>query len=153
MLCFPHALIWNLSSSAISQSRTDSFLLCTLCYIYPWLSAPKTIILPGKCSYYTIIILLVADLPNRQQNDTHPMRLCFSLGGELKTGKDAEARCHADRFPPTFVLDLLLSYYRVMISENPSTHRPQEPDIPAMLYPRGGIKVCLFPNQSIGLLG
>ena len=32
---------------------------------------------------------------------------------------------------------------RVMTSEKPSTHCPHEPETPAMLYPRGGIKVCL----------
>lgn len=30
-----------------------------------------------------------------------------------------------------------------MMTENPSTQEPQEPEIPAILYPSGGIKVCL----------
>jgi len=33
--------------------------------------------------------------------------------------------------------------YRVMMTEKPSTHCPQEPETPAMQYPRGGINVCL----------
>lgn len=40
--------------------------------------------------------------------------------------------------------------YRVMMMENPSTHAPHEPETPAMLYPRGGIKVWLSRvSQSI----
>ena len=31
----------------------------------------------------------------------------------------------------------------VIIRENPSTQDPHEPATPAMLYPRGGINVCL----------
>lgn len=38
-------------------------------------------------------------------------------------------------------------YYRVMMRENPSTHCPHEPATPAMLYPRGGINVCLFARK------
>lgn len=34
--------------------------------------------------------------------------------------------------------------YRVIMSEKPSTHCPNEPETPAMLYPRGGINVCLY---------
>lgn len=37
----------------------------------------------------------------------------------------------------------LENFYRVMMRENPSTHAPHEPETPAMLYPRGGINVCL----------
>jgi hypothetical protein len=33
--------------------------------------------------------------------------------------------------------------YRDMIRENPSTHWPVDPEMPAKLYPRGGIIVCL----------
>ena len=33
--------------------------------------------------------------------------------------------------------------YRVMRREKLSTHCPQEPEMPAMLYPRGGINVWL----------
>ena len=36
----------------------------------------------------------------------------------------------------------------LMIRENPSTHWPHEPDIPAILYPRGGIRVCLYAVSS-----
>jgi len=33
--------------------------------------------------------------------------------------------------------------YRDMIRANPSTHWPVDPEMPARLYPRGGINVCL----------
>lgn len=33
------------------------------------------------------------------------------------------------------------NYRLVMITENPSTHAPQDPVTPQMLYPRGGIRV------------
>lgn len=36
--------------------------------------------------------------------------------------------------------------YRVMMSEKPSTHCLYEPETPAMLYPRGGINVCLYQS-------
>ena len=38
---------------------------------------------------------------------------------------------------------LYVDDHRVIMSEKPSTHCPHEPETPAMLYPRGGIKVCL----------
>lgn len=43
--------------------------------------------------------------------------------------------------------------YRVMMSEKPSTHCPNEPETPAMLYPRGGISVCLRRYQLTSLAG
>jgi hypothetical protein len=33
--------------------------------------------------------------------------------------------------------------HRVMMSAKPSTHGPAEPEMPPMLYPRGGMSVCL----------
>ena len=41
--------------------------------------------------------------------------------------------------------------YRVITSENPSTHLPQVPDMPAMLYPLGGIRVCLLQSDVSGI--
>lgn len=45
--------------------------------------------------------------------------------------------------------------YLVIMSENPSTHCAHEPDNPAMLYPRGGIRVWLWRvlARSRGELG
>ena len=35
------------------------------------------------------------------------------------------------------------AFHREMIRAKPSTHWPVDPEMPARLYPRGGIKVCL----------
>lgn len=40
------------------------------------------------------------------------------------------------------------NYRLEMMTENPSTHAPQDPVTPQMLYPRGGISVCLDNCQS-----
>jgi hypothetical protein len=37
----------------------------------------------------------------------------------------------------------------VMITENPSTQAPQLPVTPQMLYPRGGIRVCLDREDEV----
>ena len=42
---------------------------------------------------------------------------------------------------------------RVMTREKPSTHCPHEPETPAMLYPRGGIKVCLKTRYVSNRIG
>lgn len=34
--------------------------------------------------------------------------------------------------------------HRVIRTEKPSSHWPHEPETPQMVYPRGGIKVCLY---------
>jgi len=41
--------------------------------------------------------------------------------------------------------------YRVMMSEKSSTHCLYDPETPAMLYPRGGIKVCLYQSYQPGV--
>jgi hypothetical protein len=39
--------------------------------------------------------------------------------------------------------------HRVMMSAKPSTHGPAEPEIPPMLYPRGGMSVCLQKSVHV----
>lgn len=43
----------------------------------------------------------------------------------------------------------LLWNHRVMMSEKPSIHWPHVPEMPAMLYPRGGIRVCLWLKELV----
>jgi len=38
--------------------------------------------------------------------------------------------------------------YRVMSTAKPSSQGPQDPDTPQMVYPRGGIKLCLHSRLA-----
>lgn len=129
-------------------SRSDLFMLCTLNHLYPCLTTPKAITSPGKY-YYDSHYFLNRSTPPSMGNSmrpNHPMRLYVPLMSRWKAKKDAEAIYAMQKYARQC---LSRSYYRVMMSENPSTHWPQEPDTPAMLYPRGGIRVC--PDPPFGL--
>ena len=131
---------------------TSSYYVCSaiyVCTLHLPLQEPSP--RPGQMLLLQLSPFSVPDfLPHGQLNGTHPMRLCLPLKSQLSIKNDAEAKYAMQTGSRQCVS---WSYYRVMMSAKPSTHCPQEPETPAMLYPRGGIRVCLFTVQSTDLHG